>query len=237
MGVCWPAMVSFKDFLLRNRLVAARAVTRLLETATATVGDPVTIPVVARLPLSTRKHQEAAIGRRLSPAWQYSDGFGSALWPARMGACSRNTRGRNHTQDDLQAVEMLHSNPKDIPEPNSLLGNLSHEELSATLFFPLLPPRFGFYFLFVFYCFAPLFFTLHWGAAIYILIYPICCQRIMTTRYDLDAILHFYGRHFLLLVTIWCPFSPRGTMLLRHIRLALLPLTFPVVCWTLSHVA
>lgn len=128
-------MVSFKDFLPRNRLAAARAVTRLLETATATVGDLVTIPAVARLPHSTRKHQEAAIGGRLSPAWQYSDEFGSAFWPARMGARSRNTRGRNHTQDDLQAVEMLHSNPKDIPKPTSLLGNLSHEELSATPFF------------------------------------------------------------------------------------------------------
>ncbi|EXM34550.1 hypothetical protein FOTG_01363 [Fusarium oxysporum f. sp. vasinfectum 25433] len=115
-----------------------------------------------------------------------------------MGACSRNTTGRNHTQDDLQAVEMLHSNPKDIPKPTSLLGNLSHEELSATPFFRYYHHISVFVLFLPFYCFTPLFFTLHWGAAIYILIYPICCQRIMTTRHDLDAILHFYGRHFLL---------------------------------------
>lgn len=50
------------------------------------------------------------------------------------GIMLKDTRGRNHTQDDLKAVEMLHSNPKDIPKPTSLLGNLSHEELSATPF-------------------------------------------------------------------------------------------------------
>lgn len=83
-----------------------------------------------------------------------------------------------------------------------------------------------------------MFFTFHWGAAIYILIYPTCCQRIMTTRHDLDAILHFYGRHFLLQFTVRCPFSPRGKML-WHIRFTLIffPWPFPVVCWMPSHIA
>lgn len=142
--------------------------------------------------------------------------FGQLVWEH-----VQETRGEGIThKTTYKRLKCFTAIPRIYPnQPPSLAISLTKSYQQPP--FSATTTTFRLFFSFSFYCLTPLFFTFHWGAAIYILIYPICCQRIMTTRHDLDAILHFYGRHFLLQVTIRCPCSPRWSML-RYFRLALI---------------
>lgn len=131
---CSPVMVSSKVFQLRKHHAAARAATRRLETATAIADDQDTTLVVAQLPRSTRGYCNSAVNGHLTQlmvrGWAQNSSHGICRGWMRDG----------HTQDDLQAVEMLHSNPKGYTQTNLLWQPLSHETRGRipTYFFLLL---------------------------------------------------------------------------------------------------
>lgn len=106
--------------------------------------------------------------------------------------------GETHTQDDLQAVEMLHSSPKGYTRINlpwqPLSRDLGKDHQSFCYFFTFHCFSSSFYFITMFN-----FFYLNWDTTTYILIYLGHLRRLMTIRYNFRREVTFQRSAFLLL--------------------------------------